>query len=219
MTQSELNRKAFKDLLIKYIRNTTYNIMKNEKSFENGKIYQIVNDFSDDIYIGSTCSPLSKRLYGHKTDCDKARHAERRLLKLATEHGWHHFSIRLLECYPCEDNEQLRMREQYYIDKVKQDAPHLCLNMINAYTSEADKYKMKRATKVIWIENNRDKYNEYNKQYQQRPHVVAYRKEYEKKNKDVHNRQGRDRYYFQMSWGGDHRYHNNLLQIDTKIFE
>ena len=28
--------------------------MKNEKSFNNGKIYQIVNDFSDDIYIQDT---------------------------------------------------------------------------------------------------------------------------------------------------------------------
>jgi len=111
------------------------------------------------------------------------------------------------------------MREQYYIDKVKQDAPHLCLNMINAYTSEADKYKEKRATKVIWIENNRTEYNEKCKQYQQRPHIVAYRKEYEKKHKDVHNRQNRERYYHQMSWGGDHRYNNNLLRIDTKIFE
>ena len=43
--------------------------MKSEKSFGNGKIYEIVNYFSDYIYIGSTCSPLSKRLYGHKTDC------------------------------------------------------------------------------------------------------------------------------------------------------
>ena len=140
-------------------------------------------------------------------------------MKLATEHGWHHFSIRLLEPWPCDNNEQLRMREQYCIDKVKQDAPHLCMNMINAYTSEADKYKKKRTKKVIWIENNRTEYNEKCKQYQQRPHIVAYRKEYEKKHKDVHNRQGRERYYHQMSWGGDHRYNNNLLRIDTSLFD
>ena len=80
--------------------------MKIEKSFGNGKIYEIVNYFSDYIYIGSTCSPLSKRLYGHKKDCETVKHADRRLLKLATEHGWHHFSIRLLEPWPCDNNEQ-----------------------------------------------------------------------------------------------------------------
>ena len=70
--------------------------MKIEKSYENGKVYQIVNDFSDDIYIGSTCSPLSKRLYGHKKE-SLVKQGDRRLWKLAAKHGWHHFSIRLLE--------------------------------------------------------------------------------------------------------------------------
>ena len=34
--------------------------------YENGKIYKIVNDVDDDIYIGSTTQPLCKRFGDHK---------------------------------------------------------------------------------------------------------------------------------------------------------
>ena len=35
--------------------------------YSKAKIYQIINDVSDDIYIGSTCQPLSKRMAEHRT--------------------------------------------------------------------------------------------------------------------------------------------------------
>ena len=34
--------------------------------YQNGKIYKLVSDATDDVYYGSTCLPLSKRTYGHK---------------------------------------------------------------------------------------------------------------------------------------------------------
>jgi len=39
---------------------------KNPIDYKNGKIYKIINDTSDMIYIGSTCDDLHKRFYAHK---------------------------------------------------------------------------------------------------------------------------------------------------------
>ena len=34
--------------------------------YKNGKIYSIRNSIDDDVYIGSTTQPLSKRFFWHK---------------------------------------------------------------------------------------------------------------------------------------------------------
>ena len=34
--------------------------------YKNGKIYQILNNVNDAVYVGSTTQPLCKRLYNHK---------------------------------------------------------------------------------------------------------------------------------------------------------
>lgn len=35
--------------------------------YKNGKIYKLVSNATDDVYYGSTCMPLSKRLWYHKS--------------------------------------------------------------------------------------------------------------------------------------------------------
>ncbi len=52
------------------------------KKYPNRKIYKITNDFSDHVYIGSTCQPLAKRFYEHKKEARRgAKH---------TLHLWEH---------------------------------------------------------------------------------------------------------------------------------
>ena len=36
--------------------------------YNNGKIYQILNNINDEVYVGSTIQPLCKRLYKHKSN-------------------------------------------------------------------------------------------------------------------------------------------------------
>ena len=38
-------------------------------NYQNGKIYKIINDIDDKIYIGSTTSLLCQRLAGHHQRC------------------------------------------------------------------------------------------------------------------------------------------------------
>ena len=39
-----------------------------ENIYENGKIYAVKNDITDDIYIGSTIVSLCKRMVKHRCD-------------------------------------------------------------------------------------------------------------------------------------------------------
>ena len=43
--------------------------------YNKGKIDKILNDITDDVYIGSTCTKLSKRMSRHK---DSAKRASKR---------------------------------------------------------------------------------------------------------------------------------------------
>ena len=36
--------------------------------YSQGKIYQILNTVTDDVYIGSTIQPLYKRMHGHRSN-------------------------------------------------------------------------------------------------------------------------------------------------------
>ena len=44
---------------------------QNSKDYKNGKIYCIRNNINDDIYVGSTTQPLSKRMALHRQDAKK----------------------------------------------------------------------------------------------------------------------------------------------------
>ena len=78
-------------------------------NYKNGKIYRLVCSETNEHYFGSTCSPLSKRFYGHKS----------RIQTQTNGVSYLHFKnpkIFLVEDYPCERKEQLLARERYYIE-------------------------------------------------------------------------------------------------------
>ena len=118
--------------------------------YKNGKIYKIINDVNDLIYIGSTTQSLSRRFSEHKKD--NIRKLQFIIYKAFKEIGVEHFKIILIEEYPCENRDQLRAREQYYIELFKSNK--------NGY----NKYCAKRSRREYY-ENNKDlistKYKEY----------------------------------------------------------
>jgi hypothetical protein len=93
---------------------------------ENGKIYKIISPHTHKIYIGSTvekylCDRLTKHKYNNKmgTKCSS---------KYIMDLGEH--KIVLIERYPCDTTEELRAREQVYLDKEEA----ICVNENKAYT-------------------------------------------------------------------------------------
>ena len=81
--------------------------------YKNGKIYQILNNVNDDIYVGSTCQALSKRFYEHRSRCKTSHNGK--LYPVMREIGRDNCYIELIETYPCNSKEELNAKEGYYI--------------------------------------------------------------------------------------------------------
>ena len=45
--------------------------MEKENKYQRGKIYKVASNKTEDIYIGSTCETLSRRLSQHRQDYKK----------------------------------------------------------------------------------------------------------------------------------------------------
>ena len=139
-------------------------------NYEEGKIYKIVTPHSKKVYIGSTCTPtLARRLAKHKTDYDQYKQGKRKtgfssfqLLDLGD------CDIVLLENYPCENKDELRARERYWLEKTKNTVNQLC--PIRSQEEHKQYYKDYLTTyyqenKQKWLEyakKRRNKINAYN---------------------------------------------------------
>lgn len=122
--------------------------------YENGKIYKIVSDHSDKMYIGSTCSYLSKRLYEHK--CDYNRFKEGNYPRITSfeliELG--DIDIVLIENYPCKDKNELHARERYWIELNREIAVNR-----NIPTRTRNEYAHQ------YYKENKEKLQDYQKHY------------------------------------------------------
>ena len=84
--------------------------------YSKGKIYKILNDIDNEVYIGSTVVPLSDRMGKHRA-CVK-HDSTYKLHQHMKTIGVEHFYIELLEHHSCDNVEELRAKEGEWIRKV-----------------------------------------------------------------------------------------------------
>ena len=83
--------------------------------YKNGKVYCLRSHQTDDVYIGSTCTPLHKRLYYHRSDYTRWKDDKYHYVTSFKILEYDDAYIELLEDYPCERKEQLYKREKELI--------------------------------------------------------------------------------------------------------
>ena len=102
--------------------------------YNKGKIYKLVDYTNGNIYIGSTCQTLSRRKSKHKADSKRYdTYDTRNKVIRYSSHSIienNNYNILLIESYPCNNKDELRMREQYWIDSME------CINSQRAYNSK-----------------------------------------------------------------------------------
>tara|TARA_Y100000592_G_scaffold23608_1_gene36681 strand:- start:850 stop:1320 length:471 start_codon:yes stop_codon:yes gene_type:complete len=153
------------------------------------KIYKIVDNTNDNIYIGITTQTLKKRLGQHKssTCC-----VSRDIIKN------NDYRIELIE----ETDD--KTRERYWI---------LNTNCINITTPGRTKEEWYKENKEKITEKNK-KYREKNKEKK-----TQYDKKYRENNKDKQKDHNRIRCKWNSSMGGEPRKNNmSLLKIDVNLF-
>lgn len=105
------------------------------QNFDQAKIYKLVNTVDAKFYIGSTTRPLSVRLDSHIRYANRDDYVTPAYKHINDHVGWDNVSIELIEeCEGIEDKDELRQREQYFMDLLKDDN---CLNVNRAYRTQA----------------------------------------------------------------------------------
>ena len=81
--------------------------------YQQGKIYNIFNTIGNEIYVGSTCETLSRRMAKHRSFA-KSSH-NNLIYRHTVKVGVESFHIELIENYSCNDVYELRAREGHFI--------------------------------------------------------------------------------------------------------
>ena len=148
--------------------------------YNNGKIYKLVSDATDEIYIGSTCRTLTQRLQKHKdshTFWLKHKKGSNISSHKVLDSGGN-VSIELIEDYPCNDNDELRTRERYHYDLNE------CVNArkpIRTKEDQSERYKK-------YYQENKGKVKEKNERlYQKNREAILAKKKIQNSNRTTIN--------------------------------
>ncbi len=91
--------------------------------YKNGKIYKVINALNEDVYVGSTVKKLCNRMGGHRSHARDIKWTSKLYLAMR-EIGIAHFSIVLVEMFPCTTKEELHAREVHWIKALKATYNH-----------------------------------------------------------------------------------------------
>tara|TARA_R110000744_G_scaffold157154_1_gene272877 strand:+ start:490 stop:996 length:507 start_codon:yes stop_codon:yes gene_type:complete len=116
--------------------------------YSKAKIYKIVCNITGDTYYGSTTEKISQRMNSHRANKDCC-------CKQIIERGDYHYGI--VEDFSCENNEQLRMKERYYIDN------NNCINKKSPITSKEER----AAQMKVYREENKEEMSAKRKVYRE----------------------------------------------------
>lgn len=139
-------------------------------NYADGKIYAIRSYSTDDVYVGSTCTTLTKRLSRHKSDYEYWLKKDYKYTTSYEVLKNDDYYIELLEECPCENKQQLNRREGQVIRSMK------CVNKNVAGRTTSE-----------WSKDNAERLAAVQKEYNKRNAecVAAAKKKYAKKNAET----------------------------------
>ena len=143
------------------------------KDYSKSKIYKIINDIDDYVYIGSTTERLSSRMAKHRFDMKKPQN-NGKIYQHMRKYGPKYFHIVLIRNYSCTSKEELVKEERREFDLYDKN---VLLNTYRPKITNIERLQLKQT----WNTNNK----EYFKIWKQnnKLHVKMYRQKYDEHNK------------------------------------
>ena len=129
--------------------------------YNNGKIYKLVSNHTDKIYIGSTVQTLSKRIGGHRSNYKAYLNGRGNNVTSFQLVCFPDCKIYLIELCNCNSKIELEQRERYYIESIE-----CCNKNIPSRTRKEwyqANYDKITENKKIYREVNKDKIKEHRK--------------------------------------------------------
>ena len=166
--------------------------------YDNGKIYVLRSNQTDDIYIGSTTQPLYKRIHQHKKDFRRWKNEKRNYVTSFELMKYDDAYIELLELCPCDSKMELCRREGQLQREMN------CVNKEIAGRTQKEwcddnKDKIKMREKIYreenkdkmkeWRQENKDKIRELSKKYNEthKDKIKEHNTKYRQANKEKLN--------------------------------
>lgn len=164
--------------------------MTDSNKYQNGKIYKIVSNYTDEVYIGSSAQKyLSMRMRQHRDEFKlwKKDSTKRKYISSFEILKYDDARIVLVENYPCESKDQLRQQEEHH-RKLHAEA----VNKQKAYQSHEQHLQYMRT----WHHENKEHVAERAKEYREnhREELLKKKKEYYHSNADTINERRREEY-------------------------
>ena len=114
--------------------------------YSNGKVYKLVCDTTQKIYIGSTTLRLCQRLAQHKIDFRLYTNGNKRYSISYEILENNNYQIVLLENVKCDNREELLQRERFYIENME------CVNKCIPIRGKVEKRELNKITKQQYEE-------------------------------------------------------------------
>ena len=154
--------------------------------YQKGKIYKIVSNITNDVYIGSTCEPtLARKLAEHYKSYRNYQKGKGNYVTSYKIIETDDYEIVLEESYPCDSKEELHKRERYYIEHTDN-----CVNKVIP-TRTHKEYKADNKEKILELHKKHYfKYHEREKQKRRDHHnknkveINLKKRKYYENNKD-----------------------------------
>ena len=115
--------------------------------YNNSKIYKLICEKTNKIYIGSTTRDIRRRLSEHKMGY------------LKTTKDFINMKIEIIENFSCNSKKELQKRERYFIENLD------CVNYIIPTRNYNERYKLQPKIDYMkkYYNENKDNINEKNK--------------------------------------------------------
>jgi len=151
--------------------------------YSKGKIYKIVSEFTDEIYIGSSSLTLAKRMDLHRSDFKKYLKSGKGcssviLMKYADAH------MVMIENFPCKSKDELEKQEGKYQREM------ICVNQRIAGRTKKEWCKDNKVKISQWhkknYESNKEKISQQKKKYrdEHKLEISQWHKKYYESNKE-----------------------------------
>ena len=146
-------------------------------NYSKGKIYKILNNIDDEIYIGSAVEALSLRMAKHRSCA--TRYSNLKVHSHMRNIGIDNCYIELVENYPCNDIYELRAREGHFIRESG------TLNRLIAGRTFKQYYQDNKERFKQYQEYNKEHIKHRTKQYYEdnKEHLLNYTKQYKEEHK------------------------------------
>ena len=141
-----------------------------------GRIYKIIHNQSNLVYVGSTFNILRQRWVTHKANYKKGDKIS--IYPYFKKYGIENFKMILIKEYQVEDRAHMVAYEQLWINKLKSINKRCALNLL--------KKEKKREKDREYREKNKEKQKEYREKNKEKlkEYGKEYLKEYYEKNKE-----------------------------------